>query len=224
MTCTLGSYVFILSKTIIFWRHQRVLVQCKQSVTVFCFSHLTGNGLFLRSKKSFFAKHSSEKMNIRVLKYQVWHINVSIWDTVGGKMFIFALFTVEIFWTLGCKMAKTRKTLLIDQVFDFESFRQVFAWIRLLLANVEFTAVVIIRKRSTKSRIIVSNAFQNSWSDLLNQNVLRTSASPLCYTFWLKGRMYWNRLIPRLWPLFMKQDGRLPAASSAPFRLCNEGF
>ena len=52
-----------------------------------------------------------------------------------------------------------------------------------------------ISKKGNTSPIMVRNVFCDPWSQLISQNVLRLSASPLCWTFALELSRAWNREI-----------------------------
>ena len=51
------------------------------------------------------------------------------------SFFVFALFTVCIFWTLGCKVANQKKTWLTDQLLEYQTLRKVLVSFRLLRAT-----------------------------------------------------------------------------------------
>ena len=102
---------------------------------------------------------------------------------------------------LDSKIAYCEKTWLTYQLFEFVSqfvFSQLNSWL---------TARVVFAKVSIAYWIMVSNVLWDAWFQWTIQNVLRSSASPLCvmflmrnwlcfYTFWLKGIDTWNTIQP----------------------------
>ena len=138
---------------------------------------------FRYAKSANFVNIRAKTMNnslLKVLFYILMSSLSRIWNTVGGRLFIFALLAFQIF-SIGKQIGKSQNCKI-----GRLNVWQLLVLIQLFCTNFRLTVSVVIPKVSIMSLILFSNVSRDLWCVILNfdiylpsPNVLLSSASSL---------------------------------------------